>query len=83
MPNTISGVVATASLRTAESVVKSVSTCCSGLYAMTATGIASGRTLMNARAAAMACSIGSPFMLSDASIRRMTPLVELGASTPI
>ena len=54
--------------------MKSVSTVISGLYAMTATGSSSLRWAMNARAAAMAASIGSPAMLFDASIRRIAPL---------
>ena len=75
VPSAVSGVVATALASTALSVVKSVRTLTSGLYAMTATGSRARRSARKALAAAIAPSIGAPRMLSEASMRTMAPLV--------
>jgi hypothetical protein len=72
----------TATASVCLSVEKSVSTFTSGLKATTATGRSGVREAMKARAASIAPAIGFPVMLSEASIRRMTPLVAPGASTP-
>ena len=74
VPSAVLGAFATAAESSPSSLVNSVSTVMSGLYAMTATGSSSLRCAMNARAAAMAASIGSPAMLFDASMRRIAPL---------
>ncbi len=74
VPSVVCGASATAAESSPDSVVKSVSTVTSRLYAMTATGSSSLRCAMNARAAAIAASIGSPAMLFDASMSRTAPL---------
>ena len=81
VPSASVGLLATAAWSSGADFVKSWRTVSSGPKTTTATGSLPFRTAMNLRAACMAPAIGLPFMLFDASMRRIAPLAVPGAST--
>ena len=76
VPTDVGGTWAADWLRASASVLKSVRTVSPGPNTTIATGKSPLRSARNARAAAIAFSIGLPSMLLDASIRRTAPLFD-------
>ena len=75
VPSEVAGVVETAFVSAAPSVVNSLSTLSFGPNTTIATGRSFFRWARNARDAAIAFLIGAPFMLFDASTSKIAPLL--------